>query len=176
MLPSWLVRKARQSRVALHAVGGAVRILGIEHSFAKIYAGHVTGRLLIPKVRWMRQVMLDWGNLNCVVVSTLGVCTKEIWPPVARPGPGQTIKLGCKHQEEQNLFLRQRDKLVAEVAWAHRHWVPRPTAGADPLPSTPAHVSLEGSRTCHGLYECPLKVHWYSGWCYWEVRGPLRGP
>lgn len=63
MLPSWLVRKARHSGVALHAEGRAVRILGREHSFAKICAGHVnrhvTGRFLIPKVQWMRQVMLD---------------------------------------------------------------------------------------------------------------------
>lgn len=63
MLPSWLVRKAKQSGVALHAEGRAVRILGREHSFAKICVGHVnrhvTGRFLIPKVQWMRQVMLD---------------------------------------------------------------------------------------------------------------------
>ena len=56
-------RKARQSRVALHAVGRAVMILGIEHSLAKMYAGHVnghvTGSFLIPKVQWVRQVVLD---------------------------------------------------------------------------------------------------------------------
>lgn len=180
MLPSWLVRKARQSRVALHDVGRAVRILGIEHSLAKIYAGHVnrhvSSRFLITKVQWVRQVVLDWNNLYYAVVSTLGACTDEIWPLMARIGIGQAIKLGCNHQEEQELFLRKVDKLEAEVALAHGHWVPLPTVRADPLHSTPAHVSPRRvQKVCHGLYKCPLKVHmlkdWYSGWEYlgtWE--------